>query len=40
MVDAISSDVVREHAVDQSFVISEIKTYISGPDLQNGMTVI
>ena len=33
MVDAISSVVVREHAVDQSFVISEIKTYISGPDL-------
>ena len=32
MVDAISSVVVREHAVDQSFVISEIKAYISGPD--------
>ena len=32
MVDAISSVVGREHAVDQSFVISEIKAYISGPD--------
>ena len=32
MVDAISSVVVREHDVDQSFVITEIKTYISGPD--------
>ena len=32
MVDAITSVVVREHAVDQSFVISEIKAYISGPD--------
>ena len=32
MVDAISSVVVREHAVDQSFVISEIKTYICGLD--------
>ena len=32
MVDAITSVVVREHAVDQSFVINEIKTYISGRD--------
>ena len=32
MVDAITSVVVREHAVDQDFVISEIKTYISGRD--------
>ena len=32
MVDAITSVVGREHAVDQSFVISEIKAYISGPD--------
>ena len=32
MVDAITSVVVREHAVDQDFVISEIKAYISGPD--------
>ncbi len=30
MVDAITSVVVREHAVDESFVINEIKTYISG----------
>jgi hypothetical protein len=33
MVDAISSVVVREHAVDQDFVISEIKAYISDRDL-------
>ena len=32
MVDAITSVVGREHAVDQSFVISEIKSYISGPE--------
>ena len=32
MVDAITSVVVREHAVDQDFVISEIKIYISGRD--------
>ena len=32
MIDAITSVVGREHAVDQSFVISEIKAYISGPD--------
>ena len=32
MVDAITSVVVREHAVDQDFVISEIKVYISGRD--------
>ena len=32
MVDAITSVVVREHAVDHSFVITEIKAYISGPD--------
>ena len=32
MVDAITSVVVREHAVDESFVINEIKTYISGRD--------
>ena len=32
MVDAITSVVVREHAVDKDFVISEIKTYISGRD--------
>ena len=29
MVDAITSVVVREHAVDESFVISEIKDYLS-----------
>ena len=32
MIDAISSVVVREHAVDESFVINEIKAYISGRD--------
>ena len=32
MVDAIRSVVVREHDVDESFVINEIKTYISGRD--------
>ena len=32
MVDAITSVVVREHAVDQNFVLSEIKAYISGRD--------
>ena len=32
MVDAITCVVVREHAVDESFVINEIKTYISGRD--------
>ena len=32
MVDAITSVVVREHDVDESFVINEIKTYISGRD--------
>ena len=32
MVDAITSVVVREHAVDERFVINEIKTYISGRD--------
>ena len=32
MVDAITSVVVREHVVDESFVINEIKTYISGRD--------
>jgi hypothetical protein len=32
MVDAITSVVVREHDVDESFVISEIKAYISGRD--------
>ena len=32
MVDAITSVVVREHAVDESCVINEIKTYISGRD--------
>ena len=32
MVDAITSVVIREHAVDESFVINEIKTYISGRD--------
>ena len=32
MVDAITSVVVREHAVDESFVINEIKAYISGRD--------
>ena len=32
MVDAITSVVVREHAVEESFVINEIKAYISGPD--------
>ena len=30
MVDAITSVVVGEHDVDESFVINEIKTYISG----------
>ena len=32
MVDAITSVVGREHAVDQNFVLSEIKAYISGRD--------
>ena len=32
MVDAITSVVGREHAVDESFVINEIKSYISGRD--------
>ena len=32
MVDAITSVVVREHAVDQKFVLSEIKAYISARD--------
>ena len=32
MVDAITSVVVREHDVDESFVLNEIKTYISGRD--------
>ena len=32
MVDAIRSVVVREHAVDQDFVISEIKDYLSETD--------
>ena len=32
MVDAIKSVVVREHAVDESFVISEIKDYLSETD--------
>ena len=32
MVDAITSVVMREHAVDQSFVVNEIKTYISDCD--------
>ena len=32
MVDAITSVVIREHDVDQSFVIYEIKAYISGRD--------
>ena len=32
MVDAITSVVVREHAVDQNFVLDEIKAYISGRD--------
>ena len=32
MVDAITSVVIREHAVDESFVINEIKTYISARD--------
>ena len=32
MVDAITSVVIREHDVDQSFVIYEIKAYISGLD--------
>ena len=31
-VDAITSVVVREHDVDESFVINEIKAYISGRD--------
>ena len=32
MVDAITSVVIREHAVDESFVINEIKAYISARD--------
>jgi len=32
MVDAITSVVVREHDVDESFVINEIKACISGRD--------
>lgn len=43
MVDAITSVVVREHDVDESFVINEIKTYISGRDFaeqNDGLKVI
>ena len=29
MIDATLSDVVREHAVDEGFVINEIKDYLS-----------
>ena len=32
MVDATLSVIVREHAVDESFVINEIKDYLSGID--------
>ena len=32
MIDATLSVIVREHAVDESFVISEIKDYLSETD--------
>ena len=32
MIDATLSAIVREHAVDESFVINEIKDYLSGTD--------
>ena len=32
MIDAILSVIVREHAVDESFVINEIKDYLSETD--------
>ena len=33
MIDATLSDVVREHAVDEGFVINEIKDYLSETDV-------
>ena len=44
MIDATLSVIVREHAVDESFVISEIKDYLSETDAagprNNGLKVI
>ena len=44
MIDATLSVIVREHAVDESFVISEIKDYLSETDSagprNNGLKVI
>ena len=44
MIDATLSVIVREHAVDESFVISEIKDYLSETDAAgprtNGLKVI
>ncbi len=44
VIDATLSVIVREHAVDESFVINEIKDYVSGTDAEgprnNGLKVI
>ena len=44
MIDAPLSVIVREHAVDESFVINEIKDYLSETDAagprNNGLKVI
>jgi len=44
MIDATLSVIVREHAVDESFVINEIKDYLSEADAagsrNNGLKVI
>ena len=44
MIDATLSVIVREHAVDESFVINEIKDYLSEADAagprSNGLKVI
>ena len=44
MIDVTLSVIVREHAVDESFVINEIKDYLSGTDAagpkDNGLKVI
>ena len=44
MIDATLSVIVREHAVDESFVINEIKDYLSETDAagprNNGLKVI
>ena len=34
MIDATLSVIVREHAVDESFAINEIKDYVSGTDAE------